>query len=687
MAHLANRATRELESARDSELSKSKQKLEQAHQNLRNLLDHAGDALFVIDPETGGYVDVNQRACTSLQYTREEFMALGVSDVGVTAKASEFAAFAADLSPGQSITRTGAQLRKDGSHLPVEVCISVAEVLGEQRVLVVARDITDRLQTQNALEQSEERYRELFEQYPIPTITSDWSRLKRELDVLQAEAGDVDIDEWLTDLDGLRRLHKMIDRRELSESLCDLFGVSSKDDLRRHMKARSESAEVLVTFRRLLVALYRGATTYEQVRQEKDCTGREMIVQFRYFLSPGSRKSWGRVLSTMEDISEHQATEQALRHAQKMEAIGQLTGGVAHDFNNLLAVIQGSAELLQDSLGEDDELTGGILKATERGAALTRRLLAYARKQPLDPKAINLQALVVGMKELLTRTLGGMVEVEVIAPVTLWTALADPGQVEDTLLNLAINASHAMPGGGKLTIECANVKIEADHLGETPEVPSGEYTILAVTDTGIGMSPDVIARAFEPFYTTKEVGEGSGLGLSMVYGFAKQSGGHVSILSEEGKGTTVKVLLPRDSQEDEIGSATIVAAPPTGSGETVLVIEDDPSVRMLAERTIRGLGYVPVMAEHAEAARALLAGGQRFDVILSDVMLPGGMSGPEFAQEVLARHPDARILFMSGYPAEEVTQSGFIVIKNVLLNKPFRRDKLAKALADALGKA
>lgn len=413
--------------------------------------------------------------------------------------------------------------------------------------MVVARDITDRLETEKTLQQSEERYRELFVQYPIPTIEADWSGVKRGLDELQSANGDVEIDEWLTDQNVLRRLHKKIVRRGLSDSLLSLYGVTSKDAMTQLMQERPERSEVLEFFRKTLVALYNGAPEYESELQEVDSTGREMTLQSRFFLSPGNRDSWNRVLTTLEDVTERRATEQALRYAQKMEAIGQLTGGVAHDFNNLLAVIQGCAELLQDIPGQDEELTGEILQTTARAAALTRRLMAYARNQPLEPKAIDLRALVAGMKDLLTRTLGGRVEVEVITPVALWTARADPGQVEDTLLNLAINASQAMPGGGKLTIECANVRIEADHLGETPEVPSGEYAMLAVSDTGTGMSPDVIAQAFEPFYTTKDIGEGSGLGLSMVYGFAKQSGGHVNIFSEEGKGTTVKVLLPRDS--------------------------------------------------------------------------------------------------------------------------------------------
>ncbi|KAE9626467.1 FIST N-terminal domain-containing protein [Parasedimentitalea maritima] len=687
MAHLANRVTTELEAARESELFKNQRKLEEAHANLRNVLDQAGDALFVIDPKTGGYVDVNKRACLSLQYTRDELLALGTKEVGVTATAKDYAAYAVELGPEEILTRIGAQVRKDGSHLPVEVRISVAEILGETRILVVARDITERLKTEKTLQQSEERYRELFEQSPIPTIEVDWSEIKCALEEMQSAKGELKIVEWLTDHDVLRQLHKKIVRRGMSDSLLILYGVQTKEAFKKVLEARPERSDVIELFREAIIAFYNGASVYESEFEEIDSTGRPMTLQNRFFMPPENRHNWSRLLITLEDVTARKATEQALRNAQKMEAIGQLTGGVAHDFNNLLAVIQGCAELLEDMPGQDEELTGQILRTTDRGAALTRRLLAYARNQPLEPKAIDLRALVIGMQDLMARTLGGMVEVEVIAPTALWTARADPGQVEDTLLNLAINASHAMPGGGKLTIECENIKLEADHMSETPEVPVGEYVMIAVADTGIGMSPDVIERAFEPFYTTKGVGEGSGLGLSMVYGFAKQSGGHASIFSEEGKGTMVKVLLPRDSQGAERSSVASITDRPTGNGETVLVIEDDPSLRLLTEHTIKRLGYIPSTVEHAEAARALLAKGQSFDVILTDVMLPGGTSGTAFAHEVLAQHPQARILFMSGYPAEAASQSGFVVTNNVLLNKPFTRDELARALEGALRKA
>ena len=683
MAEPEIKGTEELGAARES--VEGLRDLAQARDSLRDILDRAGDALVVIDPETGGYVYVNQRACTSLQYTRDEMLSLNNAAVAVTAEPKDFLTIAAELGPEETITRTGAMRRKDGSHLPVEARVSIVEFLGKPRVLVVARDISDRLEAEKALQQSEQLYRELFEQYPIPTIEGDWSDLKRELDGLQSAAGDIDIEDWLTDIDLLRRLHKLIRRSGMNDALMTLYGVSSQDALVQHVKSRSERDEVLETFRALLVALYRGAMTYEAVRHETDRAGRDMIVQLRYFLPPGSGENWSRVFTTLEDVTEKTATEQALRQSQKMEAIGKLTGGVAHDFNNLLAVIQGCAECLEPPSRQDEDLVKEILRAVDKGASLTHRLLAYARKQPLAPEAINLGSLVVGMKGMLTRALGATIDVDYSAQDALWNCRADPGQVEDALLNLAINARDAMPDGGKLIIECANATLDDRYTAEHPEAAPGDYAMLAVTDTGTGMTEEVMAKAFEPFYSTKGVGEGSGLGLSMVYGFTNQSGGHLAISSQEGKGTTVTIYLPREKAESQSAASGANALVSKGNGQSVLIIEDDPHVRELVARMTSSLTYRAVAVSDVAAARELLEREEQFDLILSDVVLPGGVSGPEFADEIRAQNPDAAIIFMSGYPAEAATQ--LTSSNNVLLNKPFRRDVLAKALRDAIEKA
>ena len=284
------------------------------------------------------------------------------------------------------------------------------------------------------------------------------------------------------------------------------------------------------------------------------------------------------------DITARHDAEERLRQAQKMEAVGQLTGGVAHDFNNLLAVILGNTELLSMQSDEPNLRLEAITRAATRGSELTQRLLAYSRQQPLRPQTIDLVELTDGMADMLARTLGETIEIKTRTPPGLWSASADPGQVENALLNLAINSRDAMPQGGKLTIDCMNVTLYQAYVTENPEALAGDLVVLAVSDTGTGMSAEIQARVFEPFFMTKEVGQGSGLGLSMVYGFTKQSGGHVSIYSEEGRGTTASELAVEDT------SPEVEAAIPIGAGETVLVIEDDEDVRVLAADTLKGLG-------------------------------------------------------------------------------------------------
>ena len=389
-------------------------------------------------------------------------------------------------------------------------------------------------------------------------------------------------------------------------------------------------------------------------------------------------------VGTIQDITEKREDEERLRQALKMEAVGQLTGGVAHDFNNLLAVIHGNAELLAPDLDTSKHSIQAILRAAQRGAELTQRLLAFSRQQPLDPQSIDLAALVGGMTDLLNRTLGETVEIVTVVAPDLWTAKADAGQVENALLNLAINARDAMPNGGKLTIECGNARLDKAFAPEHPDMSVADYVALTVTDTGHGMTAETKAHAFEPFFTTKEVGKGSGLGLSMIYGFAKQSGGHVNIESAEGRGTTVTLYLPRAGEAapnaKKVNESNSL---PRGRGEAILLIEDDPNVRALMEKMVTGLGYSVIGASDAAGARAVLNSNEKIDLVLSDVVLPGGTSGPEFAKEARAQFPDLGVIFMSGYPAEAAEHNEFSDVGRILLNKPFQRQQLATVLRDA----
>lgn len=386
----------------------------------------------------------------------------------------------------------------------------------------------------------------------------------------------------------------------------------------------------------------------------------------------------------VEEMENREQVEQQLRQSQKMEAVGQLTGGVAHDFNNILAVIIGNSEMLGDKLGEDEPGLSAIQRAADRGAELTQRLLAFSRQQPLQPCTIDLADHVTSMTKVIQRTIGGSIEVSVKTDPGLWPAQADPGQVENALLNMAINARDAMPDGGCLTIECSNDHLDAAYAAGRPEVTPGDYAVLSVTDNGTGMPPEVQARVFEPFFTTKDVGKGTGLGLAMIYGFAKQSGGHVSIYSEVGHGTTVRLYLPRAHGVAEQETGQRNTPTPDGEGESILVIEDDADVSQLTTQMLQSLGYRVTGVPEADSARAVIADGPQFDLILSDIILPGGTSGPEFVQEVKREQPDLKVVFMSGFPSEAAKSNGLLDSGSVLLNKPFRKQQLADALRQVL---
>lgn len=394
----------------------------------------------------------------------------------------------------------------------------------------------------------------------------------------------------------------------------------------------------------------------------------------------------GSVFSIARRITGRKKMEAELRQAQKMEAVGQLTGGLAHDFNNLLGVIRGQTEALADTLGAGDGPVSAILRATDRGSELTRRLLAVARKQPLEPRSLDIAELARGMGELLRRTLGEGLEIEIAAAPGLWPALADPGQVENALLNLAINARKAMPEGGRLTIEASNVRLEAVDLPEDAEARAGDYVLLAVSDTGEGMSAEVRARALEPFFTTHGPGEGSGLGLSMVYGFVKQSGGHLELYSEPGLGTTVQLYLPRAEAPEREPARTSHDTLPEGRGERVLVVEDEAVMRSVVTAMVERLGYRPQPVADAAEAVARISTGEPVEVAMIDLVLSGGVSGPDLAEELRRRAPELEVVFMSGYPLEAAVRHGLLEPGSPLLHKPFRRPQLAWALRQALAR-
>jgi PAS domain S-box-containing protein len=389
-------------------------------------------------------------------------------------------------------------------------------------------------------------------------------------------------------------------------------------------------------------------------------------------------------------IQLEQSREQ-LFQAQKMEALGQLTGGIAHDFNNLLTGITGSLELLkkrvaQGRIGDLDRFIAAAHGAAVRAAALTHRLLAFARRQQLDPKRISANNLIADMVDMLQRTVGPGIKVKATLMSGLWSTLCDPPQLENAILNLSINARDAMPEGGQLTIETANVCI--DDRGAR-DMPPGQYTEICITDTGTGMPPDVVARVFEPFFTTKPLGQGTGLGLSMIYGFVKQSDGQVRITSELGVGTSVRIYLPRAGEGAEDDLPEVKPAEPTRAqaGETVLIVDDEPTVRMLITEVLEGLGYAAIEAADANSALKVLQSNVRIDLLITDVGLPGSLTGLQMVDAARFDRPDLRVLCITGYPLTVATQGGGRETNMHILTKPFTLETLASRVEAIIGKS
>jgi PAS domain S-box-containing protein len=388
------------------------------------------------------------------------------------------------------------------------------------------------------------------------------------------------------------------------------------------------------------------------------------------------------------DVTDLKHAEGQLAHAQKMEAIGQLTGGVAHDFNNLLTAILLNADVLADRMTDDKlrPLAEATRAAAERGADLTKRLLAFGRRQTLEPHPTDVNGLVAGMEQLMRRTLGEHIAITIQATADLWPARVDPGQLESAVVNLAVNARDAMPQGGSITIETANVELDDGVAGMSPDVKPGEYVMIAVSDTGAGMAADVVARAFEPFFTTKDVGKGTGLGLSMVYGFVKQSGGHARIYSEPGVGTMVRLYLPRS----DVAAETVSVRPPaTGElptgAETILLVEDDPMVRGHTETQLTALGYRVISAENADDAIERINNGTMPDLLFTDIVMPGPMNGRQLAERLRQRWPTLKVLYTSGFSHGMLdTPLGGQVAAKHLLGKPFRRRDLAAKVREVL---
>ena len=467
----------------------------------------------------------------------------------------------------------------------------------------------------------------------------------------------------------------------------NMFGYTSEEVMGRQYPVLRDDDEE--SFRELLDRLEKGETVRDRPVDRRHKDGRIVKVNTSAEAVYENGVFQGVVI-VLEDMTQRFALEAQLRQAQKMEAIGQLTGGLAHDFNNLLLVILGNLGLLLEIRagdGEVEEICREARDAALRGAELIRSLLAFARRQPLRPEPIDVNALINSHFRLLQRTLGEQIEVTVDLAPRVWTVMADTAQLEAALVNLATNARDAMPKGGHLKIATLNRRLDKDYAAEHPEVAPGDHTMIEVSDNGEGMPPEVISHIFEPFFTTKERGEGTGLGLSMVFGFMKQSGGHISVYSEVGVGTTFRLFLPRAKEPTSSDGVTAPPLIPIGRGEAILLVEDNDSIRRLAVRQLTQLGYRVHDVSNVADAIDYLESGRLVDLLFTDVIMPGGADGLDLVRIVRARWPSIKILMSSGFPSTDTVSEDFSNLNARLLSKPYQRDELALRVREVLDEA
>jgi PAS domain S-box-containing protein len=629
--------------------------LRQSEASARTLFRNAPVPMHALDAE-GRILDVNDRWLELLGRSRQEVIGQAIADFEAPDAARD------DTAPlGDAHHR---YLKQSGEFVDALVATTIERDASEAfaRSISVVSDITDRLRAEEATRR-EQKFSEHLSESSTDGIVG------------------VDVDfrftVWNAAMEAFSGIgREMVIGRKVFELRPDLIGTPLDAALHAALEGRK-------------TALYNRPFAFPR-------TGRNG--RFDADIAPlyAPDRSVMGALIFLRDITERLRTEEQLRQAQKMEVVGQLTGGVAHDFNNLLTVVLGSIDALRrrvatQSVPKSDlefmRLADAAWRASERGALLTKRLLAFSRRQPLEPVSVDPNRLVTGMSDLLHRTLGERIGVETILAAGLWRTLVDPNQLENAILNLAVNARDAMPEGGKLTLETANAFLDEAYARAHDDLAAGQYVMLAVSDTGSGMPAEVAEKAFEPFFTTKGVGQGTGLGLSQVYGFVKQSGGHVKIYSELGQGTTVKIYLPRLISA-EAPARTPGAPKPASSaaaeGELILVVEDDEDVRAHAVHLLRALGYEVLAAADGAAALRLIESEPRIRLMFTDVGLPGGRNGREVAELALRLRPDLRVLFTTGYARNAIVHQGRLDPGVELIVKPFTSEAVAAKLREIL---
>jgi PAS domain S-box-containing protein len=638
----------------DAQMPSSPTMIEVEALKLKAILQSAVAAIITIDAR-GRIEAVNPAAEQMFGYSADELIGRNINMLMPEPYRSQHDTYLGKyLTTGRrqiiGIGREVAGLRKDGTTFPMH--LSVGEfAIGEAKFFTgTIVDLSAQRAAQQRFEREQALFRSIFESLPDPLLICD-------------TAGAI---------------------RLINPSFTRVFGYDEPEVLGESMACLLENADAWQQFMDAGPPSPARKQPAARFRRKSGEVFPAETVQATVVGSSGSQLGH---LMLVHDATAEQQQEALLLQAQRMEAVGQLTGGVAHDFNNLLTVILGNLELLEPKLADElsESLASEAREAAEMGARLTDRLLTFARRQRLETQSLNLNEFVLSLTELLRRTIGAPIDLSTALATELWPTVADPAQVESAVLNLVINARDAMPHGGRLVIETFNATLDAVDVASVPGMAAADYVVLSVADTGYGMPPEVRARAFEPFFTTKGAGKGSGLGLATIYGFARQSGGNVTIYSEVGKGTTVNLYLPRAGRRTDAESVLATAQPvDAGRGEIVLVVEDDDRVRRLTATRLKDLGYRVLEASHGAAALTILSETPAVEIVFSDLVMPGGMSGFDLARQVRERYPHARVILTSGYSAELMNQADVAELDLKVLRKPYRQSELARAFRAAL---
>ncbi len=559
-----------------------------------------------------------------------------------------------------------------------------ARLVRELRALSQSHSDTSRRLTEaeENLRASRQQYRGIIEDSAICMWDDNWSEIKVELDAI-TNRGVIDLREYFEDNPSeIERLYFLSYPNEVSAGLVNLYGAPNMEALWKHWRDYVTEEE-LNGFIRAALSFMAGERSYQYEAKERKFDGAPIVTYSQLNVLSSSIPNWSRVIVVTSVITEHRQTENQLRQAQKMDAVGRLTGGIAHDFNNILAIILGNLEILKLQMKADDkaaELLRPIQKAAERAVVLTQKLLVFSGNHPVTATVTDINKLVADVEDLIGRSMTPEVKIEHKFAEDLWKTEINSGDLEDALVNLVLNARDAMPGGGTLTLETHNRFLDDDYCAQNPGVEAGEYVELVVSDTGAGISLQDQQRIFEPFFTTKE--KGTGLGLAMVYGFANRSGGHVDFSSETGIGCTFRIYLPRahapDQPQQAIDAET--EALPRGR-QTLLVVDDEKELRELARTQLESLGYRVLGAGDGREALTVLAEEPYIDLLITDVVMPGGMNGYELAEQVTAIRPGIKVLMVSGYEQKTKRQHSHNQSTANMLTKPYPLAELAERVA------